>query len=234
MNILLIVIAGIFLICMFLGYKKGLIKIVASLLATLISIILVSLIAPHVSTWIRTATPLEDVVQSKVIEMLLPDTESEETILEQELPREQQISLIEGAEIPKMFQQMLLENNNSEAYAVLGVTTFGEYVGVYIAKLLADIIAFLVTMVVVLIVVHVAIAMLGILDKLPIIGGANRVAGAAVGIGIGFLVVWIFFLLVTLLYNTAIGKVCLDNIAASPILTKLYDSNILMKYVTKF
>lgn len=234
MNILLVVIAGIFLISMFLGYKKGLIKIVASLMATLISIILVSLIAPHVSTWIRATTPLEDVVQNKVIEMLLPDTENEETILEQELPREQQISMIEGAEIPEMFQKMLLENNNSEAYAVLGVSTFGEYVGAYIAKLLADIIAFLVTMVVVMIVVHVAIAMLGILNKLPIIGGANRIAGAAVGIGIGLLAVWILFLLVTLLYNTDFGKACLDDIAASPILTKLYDSNILMKYVTKF
>ena len=234
MNILLVVIAGIFLVCMFLGYKKGLIKIVASLLATIISIVLVSIIAPHVSTWIRTATPLEAAVQNKVIEMLLPETENAEAVLQQELPREQQISLIEGAEIPQMFRQMLLENNNSEAYAALGVNAFGEYVGAYIAKLLADIIAFLATMVVVMIVVHVAIAMLGILNKLPIIGGANRVAGAAVGIGIGLLIVWIVFLLVTLLYNTALGKACLEDIAASPILTKLYDSNILIKYVTKF
>lgn len=226
MNILLLIVGIVFLACAFMGYKKGLVKIIASLLATLVIIALVGFLTPHVSSWIRAVTPLEENVQKKITEMLLPGKE--------ELPKEQQISLIEEAPLPEMFQKMLLENNNNEAYASLGVSTFGQYVGAYVGKLIADIIAFLITMLVVTVIVRIGIGMLGILNKLPVIGGANRIAGGAAGLGIGMIAVWILFILVTLLYNTAFGKMCLDNIADNSILTKLYDSNILMKFITKF
>jgi len=234
MNILLLVVGIIFLASVFVGYKKGLVKIVASLLATIIIMVLVGLFTPHVSAWIRKATPLEDNVQKKLMEMLVPEGQDSEALLGVDLPSDQQISLIESAKLPKMLQDMLLENRNSEAYAMLGVTTFGEYVGAYVAKVIADIIAFLVTFIAVMIIVRIAVGMLGILNKLPVIGGINRIAGGAVGIGIGLIVVWILFIVVTLLYNTAFAKMCFDNIADSPILTTLYDNNLLMKYITKF
>ncbi len=234
MNILLLIVGVIFLGCMFIGYKKGLVKIVASLLASVIIIVLVGSVTPYVSSWLRKATPLEKAVQDKIMKMVTPDGEEGGALLNVELPREQQISLIEDSELPEMFQQMLLENNNSEAYATLGVTTFGEYVSSYVAKVVADIAAFLITLLLVMIVVRVLIGMLGILNKLPVIGGINRLAGGALGIGIAILVVWILFIVVTLLYNTALGKMCLEDIAESPILTTLYDSNILMKFITKF
>ena len=234
MNILLLIVGIVFLVCAFIGYKKGLVKIIASLLATLIIIALVGFLTPYVSSWLRAVTPLEENVQKKIAEKLLPDSEDAETLLGMELSDEQQRTLIEEAPLPAMFQEMLLVNNHEEAYAYLGVNTFGQYVGAYIAKLIADIIAFLITMLVVTIVVRIAIGMLGILNKLPVIGGANRIAGGAVGLGIGFIAVWILFILVTLLYNTAFGKMCLDNIADNSILTKLYDSNILMKFITEF
>lgn len=234
MNVLLLLVGIIFLVCIFVGYKRGLVKIVVSLLATIISIVLVSVITPYVSSWIRTATPLEDVVEKKMIEMLAPEAEDGEALLKEELPKEEQIILIEEAKVPKMFRDMLLENNNNEAYASLGVGTFGEYIGAYIAKLLADIIAFLITMLIVTIIVRVAMGMLGILDKLPVIGGINRIAGGVVGLGSGLIVVWILFIVATLLYNTSFGKMCFENIAESSILSALYDNNVLMKFITKF
>lgn len=234
MNLLLLIVGIIFLACAFIGYKKGLIQIVASLLATILIIVLVGFLTPHVSTWIRTATPLESTVQKKILKMLVPQTEDSEALLNADLTDDQERTLIESAKLPEMFREMLLDNNNNEAYASLGVSTFGEYVGAYIAKLIADIIAFLITMLVITIIVRVAIGMLGILNKLPVIGGANRIAGGAVGLGIGLIVVWIFFIVVTLLYDTAFGKMCFENIAESSILTKLYDGNVLMKFITKF
>ena len=39
-----------------------------------------------------------------------------------------QIVAIEGADLPDVFKNLLLENNNSEVYQKLGVTTFAEYV----------------------------------------------------------------------------------------------------------
>lgn len=234
MNMLLLVVGIIFLVSVLVGYKKGLIKIVASLVATLLCVVLVMFISPSVSKWIQESTPLREIIQDKCVELLVPDTAKVEEVLQVEIPREQQISLIEGAQLPEIFRQMLLENNNIEVYTALGVQNFGEYIGAYVAKVVADVLAFLVTFIAVFIIIRVAIGALGIIDKLPVIGGVNHLAGGVVGAAMGILIIWILFIVITLLYNTSIGAACLDNISESEILTKLYENNILMNYITKF
>lgn len=233
---LLLIVGIILAICMFVGYKKGLIKIAASLLTTILIILIVGLITPYISQWIRKATPLEKTIQDKVVGMLLDDeeTDMDEKLEENQLSRNEQFSLLEEAPIPTMFRQMLLENNHKEVYELLGVETFGEYVGAYLAKVVADILAFLIALLVVTIVVRIAMGMLGVLNKLPVIGGVNRIAGGLVGIGIGIVIVWIFFIVVTLLYDTSFGRMCFENIESTPILSSLYEGNLLMKYIIKF
>ena len=76
--------------------------------------------------------------------------------------------------------------------------------------------------------------MLGIISDLPVIGGLNRVAGGALGLGTGLIIVWILFIVITLLYDTGLGKACFENIAENEFLTFLYNNNILMQYITKF
>lgn len=234
MNTLLIVVGVIFLIGVLVGYKRGLLKIAVSLVSTLLCIALVMLISPSVSKWIQEKTPLRDTLKEKCVEWLKPEKAAESDVLQADLSRENQISLIEGAKLPEVFQKMLLENNNSEVYTALGVQTFGEYVGAYIAKVVADIIAFLITFVLAFIVVRILLGMLKILDKIPLVGTTNHLAGGAVGAGIALLIIWILFIVITLLYSTAFGTVCLKDISESQILTKLYDSNFLMNYITKF
>ena len=234
MNALLLIVGIVFLLSVIIGYKRGLVKIIASLLATLVCIVLVFLISPSVSKWIQESTPLKETVKNKCIELLLPDETTGDEVLQTELPREEQISLIEGADMPDVIRKMLLENNNSEVYTALGVQTFGEYIGAYVAKVIADILAFLITCVAVFIIVRVALGMLNILDKIPLVGGANHLVGGILGAGIGILIIWILFIVITLLYNTSLGVACMKGISESEILTKLYDSNILLKYITKF
>ena len=69
---------------------------------------------------------------------------------------------------------------------------------------------------------------------MPLIGGMNRIAGGAVGVGIGILMVWILFLLVTIVYDTSLGQTCFEQIETSKILSYLYDNNPLMKHIIKF
>lgn len=235
MNILLLVIGIIFAVSIFVGYKKGFLKIALSLAVTVASIFLVAAITPSISSWIQKSTSLGEKVESKLNETLAGSTGTTDgwaAVLEGS--REQQIAAIEGVGLPKAIQEMLLENNNHEVYEALGVTTFVEYIGAYITKLIADIIAFLVAWVVVTIISRVLLVFVGILNKVPVIGGINQVAGGVVGLAVGFIIVWVMFIIITLLYNTNLGKTCFENIAASSILTKLYDGNLLMKYIVKF
>lgn len=229
MNTLLIVVAVIFLASVLIAYKKGFVKIAASLAATIISILLVMLVSPYVSGWIQEHTPLQETVQEKCGEMFEANTEGVENV-----SQEAQFSAIESVGLPKIFEDMLKVNNNDEVYEALGVSSFVDYIGAYIAKLIADLIAFLVTFILSGIIVRIAIRMLGVIDKIPLIGGINHVLGGVVGIGIGIFIIWVLFIVITLLYNTSIGAACLEDINSSDILTKLYENNILMNYITKF
>lgn len=234
MNKLLLVVGAIFLICIIVGYKRGFLKILASLLSTIAIIVLVTILSPYVSEAIRSVTPVEEVMQEKCIDMLVPDKTGDDKVIEDGLSSEKQKKLIDESKLPKMFQDMLWENNNDEVYEILGVTTFGEYVGTYFAKVITDIVAFLVTLLIVTILVRTILCIVGVIGKLPVIGGMNRVAGGIIGIGTGLIIVWVLFLVVTVFYDNAISQACLTDIADSEILQVLYDSNVLTKYVTKF
>lgn len=235
MNKLLLIVGAVFLISIIVGYTRGFLKIALSLVVTVASIFLVAAITPHISGWIQESTSIGQSVQNKLegmFEIVGGTSASDETLVE--TSREQQIAVIEGAGLPSMIRDLLLENNNNEVYEALGVTTFVDYVGAYVTKLISDIIAFLVAWIAVTIIARILMGVIGIIGKIPVIGGMNKIAGAAVGAGIGLILVWILFILVTLLYNTAVGQSCMTDIEASQILMKLYDGNILMKFITRF
>ena len=234
MNGLLLVVGIILIVSIVIGYMRGFLKIVASLAATIAIVVLVGFLTPYVSQAIRNVTPLEETMQRKCIDMLTPEGADSEEVLAGDLSRDNQISLIEESRLPKMFQDMLLSNNNNEVYEALGVTSFAEYVGTYFAKVISDIAAFLVTLLIVTIIVRTALCIIGIIGKLPVIGGMNRIAGGVIGIGTGLIIVWVLFLVITVFYDNSVSRACMEDIANNKILQVLYDSNLLMKYVMKF
>lgn len=234
MNGLLLVVGIILIVSIVIGYMRGFLKIVASLAATIAIVVLVGFLTPYVSQAIRNVTPLEETMQRKCIDMLTPEGADSEEVLAGDLSRDNQISLIEESRLPKMFQEMLLSNNNNEVYEALGVTSFAEYVGTYFAKVISDIAAFLVTLLIVTIIVRTALCIIGIIGKLPVIGGMNRIAGGVIGIGTGLIIVWVLFLVITVFYDNSVSRACMEDIANNKILQVLYDSNLLMKYVMKF
>lgn len=235
MNGLLIAVGLIFLVCMIVGYTRGFIKIVASLAATVATIVLVTFLSPYVSGVLLKTVPIEEMMQEKCMEILMSDQKEGVTVSDDvENSKEAQILLIENAKLPEVFQQLLLENNNHEIYKTLGVTTFSEYIGSYLARLIADIVSFLLTLIVVTIVVRTILCTVGFIGKLPVIGGLNRMAGGILGIGTGLIVVWVFFIIITLMYDSEIGRQCFASIAENEFLTYLYENNILMYYITKF
>lgn len=236
MNKLLIAVGVIFLICLIVGSVRGFIKIVASLAVTIATIILVMFLSPYVSNAILEHTPLEKKVQEYCAGLLTAEEKgpaSAEEFRENDYTREEQISMIESAKLPGVFQKLLLDNNNSEIYETLGVKTFGDYICRYFAKLIADILGFLLTFLVLTIVARIVVYVFGFIEKLPIIGGFNRVAGGALGLATGLIIVWVLFVAITLLYRTDFGMNCFKNIEESQILSFLYDNNLLMKFIGK-
>ena len=239
MNIVMVLVALIFMASIVTGMHRGFIKIVASLAATIVTIVVVIVLTPYVSNILGKIIPMESLITTNCMEVIYPERnmnkgEFKELLPTIDLNREEQISLVENSKLPKVFQELILENNNSEIYESLGVTNFGEYLVSYFAKLIINVISFLLTFLIVTLVLRTIIYMLGIISDLPIIGGVNRLAGGAVGLVKALIFVWVAFAIITLMYDSKLGATCLQCIEDSQFLTFLYDNNILMKFMVKF
>lgn len=67
MNWLSMLIGAVFLICMIVGFMRGAIKIIVSLVATVVTLVLVYFATPFVSDAIAEYTPLDDMIKSQVV-----------------------------------------------------------------------------------------------------------------------------------------------------------------------
>lgn len=158
----------------------------------------------------------------------------EEALENADIPKDLQIKAIEMAELPEVFKSLLSDNNNDVIYEKLGVKTFAEYVGEFLSKLIIHIVAFLCTFLLVTIVLREIIFALDIVSELPVLGFFNRLAGGVVGAAGGLIIIWLFFVVITLLYVTAFGREIYQVIQENAILNMLYENNPLMKLATNF
>lgn len=154
------------------------------------------------------------------------------SIFSAEIPRQMQISAIESSNLPEVFKELLLSNNNSEVYQKLGANTFAEYISKYFSRLIINIFSFFVTFVIATIVIRAIVFALDIVTSLPGLGLINRLLGAAMGMGISLIVVELLFVVVTILYTTSFGVDMMRMIDESSILSAIYEHNIVMKLMT--
>ncbi len=150
-----------------------------------------------------------------------------------EIPRDMQQEAIEAADLPDIFKNLLSVNNNSEIYEELGVQTFAQYVGSFLAKLIINIVSYLGTFLIVTIILRAIIFALDVVAEIPVFGIINRLAGGVIGFGVAVIIVWILFVVVTLLYTTIIGKDIYRAIQGSGMLKFLYDHNPIMGMAAK-
>lgn len=306
MNWLLMVVGGIFLICIIVGLCKGAIKIAVSLLTTILTLVLVFFATPYVAKTIEKYTPMDEMIKSQltsaVTELaaseLFEDADGTKTMdadsvrkvlraagvseeklneygitvedivngnvssedlaqygisgnvlaglnskdekslaeaLDQlEIPKEVQNKAIESVDIPEIYKELLVDNNNDEIYNRLGAETFPQYVGNYLAKLIINMIAFFGTFILVTIIVRAIVFALDIVAELPVLGLVNRLAGGLAGIVGALIIVWTIFLLITLLYTTTIGRELYYTIQSDSILKTIYDFNPILRLAVTF
>jgi len=149
-----------------------------------------------------------------------------------EIPRQIQISAIENSNLPEVFKELLLSNNNSEMYQKLGATTFVEYISKYFSRLIINIFAFFITFIIATIVIRAIVFALDIVTSLPGLGLINRLLGAVLGAGVAFIVIELLFVVVTVLYTTSFGISMMKMIDESTLLSIIYNHNIVMKLLT--
>lgn len=206
------------------GLHRGFIKKSVSAVSLIVTLVLVTWLTPKITTFIQDNTSLQESLQEKCSEIFLSDEYNQEV-------KTDQVQMIENMDLPENIKEMLLENNNSEAYSLLEVSGFHEYVGAYLANMIINALAYLLTFVIVWTALRAVLLALDIVTLLPVLHGINKLAGGVLGLAVGVILVWIAFLLVTVLCNGDLGRQFFELICENQFLLFLYNQNVIMKIV---
>lgn len=229
MNWLGIVVIAFLVYSIFNGLRRGFVRTVISMLSIVLSIILVSFISPYVGDYLQEKTSLYDSIQKSC------KAQMEGTITDNEaMESQEQAGAINKLPIPQPIKEGLLKNNNAEGYSKLVVEGFSEYITAYLAQIIMNGIVFLISFILAVILIRVITYVLDRVARLPVLHTFNRLGGGIAGAVQGLLVVWVIFLAVTLLYNTAWGKELFQLIQKDTFLSFLNDNNVLLSIIQKY
>lgn len=216
--------AGVFLIGMMLyGHYRGLLKQCVSLGALILTIVIVKLATPYITDFLKDNPSIRQSAGNAILSAAGWEAPS---IDETKLPAVQRMA-IERMNLPDSVKDILLENNNSEIYHMLGVNQFAEYISTYLADMLISAVVSAFMFIAVFILIHLLVKWLDIISRLPILHGLNHIAGAVMGLAYGLLLLWVALFLLKLFAATPAGGVLTEQVYRSSWLTFLYRYNLI-------
>ncbi|MBB2184597.1 CvpA family protein [Lachnospiraceae bacterium MD1] len=224
MNIMLLIIVIILAVNTLIGLKVGFIKTVFSLFSMLLAITLTTWISPLVNDFMRGNDKIYNTITSKVDQFL--------SMEEEEVKSNEEIETIEGLRLPQSLKDSLIENNNKEIYKALAIDNFKDYINNYLAGVIVNALSFVITFFVIMAFLWALCIALDLISKLPLLNGVNKTAGLLAGLLHGLVIVWVFFLIITVFGGTKIGQQALEMIGESEILSFIYNNNLLLKFIT--
>lgn len=253
MNTLLIIVIAIFLVFIITGYVRGLFRSVFRLMLTGLSFLLAYLLAPLVSGLLADYTNLDEYIEGRIyrqIESVVEDRVTEElsaavgyadtTLVQQmtseimstELNKSSQVSFIYESDLPAFVKDALMTHNNDQMRAELGAENFYDYISIYVACMIMNVIAFLTVSLLLRLIFGIISMILEIAVQLPIVSSINRIGGALFGAAEGLLIVWFFFVVVSILINTPWGTQVYAQIEKNQFLSFLYEKNVFLSIIT--
>lgn len=222
MNWLTVVVILILVVSMIIGYKKGFVRLVVSLAAMLLTMIIVAAITPYIGETIKTQTGIYDVIQENCIE-LLKSNGKENTKIDQD-------TILESSKLPDVVKYAMATGGED---LLEGIGAY-EYIGDFMANIVIYALAFIIAFLVITIIFRVTILSLDIVTKIPVINGINKLAGVLVGTIQGVIIIWIGFLIVFLCSGTSFGKMLTAQINQSIMLDFIYNNNLILQLITSF
>ena len=152
--------------------------------------------------------------------------EENEAADEKEIQPAYQRNIIEGLKLPEQMKEVLLENNNSEIYHMLGVDRFFDYLGSYLATMVIRVFGTGILFAAVFLFFRIGAHWLNQVARLPIIWELNQIAGALLGAVAGLLVIWLAGLVIRGCSGMPWTRPVLLQIEKSWWLSLLYQNNL--------
>ena len=223
MNVLLIVTLFIIAGFGFVGLKTGLIKMVFSLISTIVALLCAILFSPVLANMLESSDGVHDFLTRKV-----------EIVLEAVAPEGQSATeYMENLPFPELIKETLQEDRDTLQTISAQTLAVKAYVCERIVSVIINSIAFAVTFFAALLALIILCRVLDLISKLPLLNEMNRMAGLAAGLAEGILVIWVFFIVLTMFTGTEFGQNAMHMISENALLSYLYDNNWLSRFITK-
>lgn len=258
MNIFLIAVLIILAAATLWGYWRGFVRIAFSLVALILTIVLVSWATPHITAYLKEHTTIyENLAQScaekiqdtaeKGIEDKIGETtgagdsenisegvgtENSENIWSGTGGQGKESGIkLEDIPLPEVWAKQLIEELGTGVSENMEKSGVYRKVGEYIADWIIRGVAFFVALIVVAILLKVVVGLLDIIAKLPVLKGVNRLLGAVAGLAQGLLMVWLILFAVAMTCTSQFGMSMLKDINDSQFLTFLYEHNGIIYFI---
>lgn len=221
-----IVVILVLAFCIFNGYRKGFLRIVLTTLALIVTIAAAGFIAPHFSKFLQgtfIGTSTEKAIDAFVDKRI--DKSALEVIDKLE---EVQEKVINELPLPKFLKNDISEKNEKNGYKEYGANNFKDYLSARLTVSVIDAISFIILLIAIYLILRILLRVIGVIGKIPVIGGVNRLLGAILGLVEGMLIIWCLCLVVMAISQTNLGVQIVEVIDQSSILKLIYNNNLLL------
>lgn len=213
-NWVLIVVIAVLLLYGIRGKNDGFIRTVFGMFSLMAALLTAAAIGPHLSSAIKESESVLPYITEK-----LEDNERKDHKQEP----------IQALSIPDVLKEFLELNNTSEKYEELAVDQVEEYIHKQVAIWMINALSFIIVFIITWVILWYLCMTLNIISKLPVLNGLNKTAGVLAGILRGFIVIWMWCIILTIFSGSEFGQAIFLNINSSPFLSLIYNNNLLLQ-----
>ena len=212
--VLLIIVIGTLALSAYLGFQKGFLRTIVGMSSLLISLALVVALSPLVTDFITRKTSFKETVYESIDEKLMEMVKEKTADTTEEIKR-----VLDDSFIPSL----VLQSFNDKISDRLAPDEYVHNASMYMASKVTQALGILVTLVLSFIVLKLILILTGLISKVPIISGVNKIFGIVLGLVRGLILVWILCYVITVFSYTDMGQEAVQAMKNNKILSLFYD-----------
>ncbi len=203
------------------GAARGMVRMVMSFAAVLLTLLIVSIISEPLGEILKTQTTIYESIETGIGTLV---GESAENAADSLISGTQ--AILENLKLPEILKESLIREGITENYQ--GASNAASYVTGWLTDLVYSALVFVGSFILVRFVLWVATMIICAIMRLPVLKQLNSLAGALFGLMLAVMLLWIGCLIVTAGAATLWGQQAMQLIEESELLRLIYNNNYLM------
>lgn len=222
------------------GFSRGFLRVIYSMLAWIAILVFVTWATPYVANVLTEKTNIDNRIESnldeKLHELVIGDTNGQKEDREpdaQNLGQGKKNYRDLQMKLPDAVTNKLFDTNKIADQILEGSGAYDVVAG-RATDLVMRVISFVLVLLIAVISFHLLSVVLKVVEKLPLIGGINRLLGLFAGVVKGILIIWLAFAIIAMAGTTDIGIALISYIYESPLLIWVYENNFVLTLLMTF